>query len=176
MSCLRPVALVLVTAFVGCDAAPVPVRRDPVPIPARTAAPLPSATGPSLHFVAAPIATDLAAWISGQERFARAEGERVVVYLGASWCEPCQRFHQAVEARELDDKLPRTRFLQFDAEAHGEALAAIGYTSKYVPLFAIPGDDGRGTGKQISGSIKGPGAAEEIAPRLRALLEGKATQ
>jgi thiol-disulfide isomerase/thioredoxin len=181
MSRLRLLAAVSLFALVACDAAPIPVRRDPAASPSVTAAalapakPLPTAEK-TLHFVPAPITTDLAGWIAGQKKIARAMGEQIVVYMGASWCEPCKRFHEAVEARELDGKLPPMRFLQFDAEQHGEQLVELGYTSKYVPLFAVPGDDGKSIGRQISGSIKGAGAPDEIAPRLKNLVEGKPTQ
>jgi len=37
-------------------------------------------------------------------------------------------------------------------------------------MFAKPGPDGRGTGRQIEGSVKGDGAVNEIVPRLRSLL------
>lgn len=168
---------VCASAIVACEAAPIPVRRDPTPSASATIAPAPKASaGATLRFVPPPITTDLAGWIAGQKKIARASGEQVVLYMGASWCEPCKRFHEAVEAHELDDKLPRTRFLQFDAEQHGEALVTLGYTSKYVPLFAIPGDDGKSIGRQISGSIKGAGAPDEIAPRLKKLMAGEPTQ
>jgi hypothetical protein len=34
----------------------------------------------------------------------------------------------------------------------------------------VPRDDGSGSGEQIEGSIKGPGAVAQITPRLRELL------
>ena len=39
-----------------------------------------------------------------------------------------------------------------------------------IPLFALPGADGRASGKQIEGSVKGEAAVGEISPRLAALL------
>jgi len=34
----------------------------------------------------------------------------------------------------------------------------------------LPREDGSGSGEQIEGSIKGPGAVAQITPRLKALL------
>ena len=49
-------------------------------------------------------------------------------------------------------------------------LEAAGYTSQMIPLFMRPAADGRASGRQIQGSIKGPGAVAEITPRLRRLI------
>ncbi len=94
----------------------------------------------------------------------------LVVYVGASWCEPCVAFHDALAAGQLDRDLPGVRFLEFDLDRDQARLEADGYTSRYVPLFAIPGPDGRASGKQIQGGVKGSGAAANLVQRLRPLL------
>jgi hypothetical protein len=101
---------------------------------------------------------------------ATASKRRLVVYVGAPWCEPCQRFHQAAARGELDGTFPDLTLVEFDADADGERLAAAGYVSRYIPLFALPAGDGRASGKQIEGGIKGDGAVANIVPRLRELL------
>ncbi len=101
---------------------------------------------------------------------ARGEGRRLIVYVGASWCEPCQRFHDAAAAGQLDGVFPGLRLLEFDLDRDKEALEKAGYASKMIPLFALPKEDGTGSGQQIEGSIKGPLAVEQIRPRLTALL------
>lgn len=93
-----------------------------------------------------------------------------MVYAGATWCEPCQRFHHAVERGELGSSLPRVTFLEFDLDRDRERLVVAGYESKYIPLFALPSPDGRASGKQVEGGIKGEGAVAFIVPRLEALL------
>lgn len=99
------------------------------------------------------------------------DGRTVIVYVGATWCEPCQRFHNAATAGELEGSgLPPIRILEFDLDRDGERLGAAGYGSKMIPLFAVPGKDGRDSGARIEGSIKGSGAVSNIVPRLRALL------
>lgn len=101
---------------------------------------------------------------------AKKDGRALLVYVGATWCEPCQRFHQASTAGEVTGDLPPLRMLEFDLDRDAERLAASGYSSKMIPLFAVPGPDGRGTDLRIEGSIKGSGAVSNIVPRLRALL------
>jgi thiol-disulfide isomerase/thioredoxin len=95
---------------------------------------------------------------------------RVVVYVGASWCEPCQRFHRALEAGELDDALRGVRFVEYDSDTVKPELEAAGYRSRLIPLFAVPAEDGKASGRQQEGSIKGDGAVGNILPRLKELL------
>jgi hypothetical protein len=107
-----------------------------------------------------------------REELARAavDRRRLVVYVGASWCEPCQRFHGAAESGQLDATFSDLTLLEFDLDRDGKRLASAGYTSKYIPLFALPSADGRSSGKQVEGGIKGEGAVAYITPKLLALL------
>jgi thiol-disulfide isomerase/thioredoxin len=105
---------------------------------------------------------------------ARAEGRVPLVYVGATWCEPCRYFHAAAERGEFDAQLPRLALLELDLDRDGARIAEAGYRSQMIPLFAVPGADGRGTGRQIEGSIHGPGSPAQITPRLRALLDPSA--
>jgi len=113
-------------------------------------------------------ATPVAAFVS--EQLLDAENATTIVYVGASWCEPCRRFHQALEDGEYDAALQNVRFIEYDHDVAGKALVADGYTSKLLPLFAIPRPDGRCSTRSIEGSVKGPSAVENLRGRLRALL------
>lgn len=132
-------------------------------------APGPAPAVAKLSFVPAP-AGDVAPLIKAELSRAQAENKRLVVYVGATWCEPCRRFHDAAVAGTLDAKLPSIRFVEFDLDRDEDRLKAAGYSSQYIPLFAAPAADGRASGKQIAGSVKGPGAPDEITPRLLQLL------
>ena len=107
---------------------------------------------------------------------ADANGTRVLVYVGATWCEPCQRFHKALESGQLDEDLAGTKFIEFDSDRDGAELRAAGYASKYIPLFSVPDQSGHASGRAIEGSVKGDGAVRaNLVPRLLALLDGKPT-
>jgi thiol-disulfide isomerase/thioredoxin len=101
---------------------------------------------------------------------AHAEGRTPLVYVGATWCEPCRYFHAAAERGDLDGELPTLALLELDLDRDAERIAAAGYGSRMIPLFAVPSDDGRAAGPRIEGSIYGPGSPLQIAPRLRAIL------
>lgn len=93
-----------------------------------------------------------------------------MVYVGASWCEPCQRFHRAAQSGALDGALPRLALLEFDADRDRERLAEAGYGYAYIPLFALASPDGTASPHRVEGAIKGEGAVDFIVPRLRELL------
>jgi thiol-disulfide isomerase/thioredoxin len=103
-------------------------------------------------------------------RMARQQGRQLVVYVGATWCEPCQAFHHAVERGELDGALDGVRFVEFDADLDKTRLLAAGYQGRYIPRFVLPGEDGRGTDRRSEGGIKGEGAVANIMERLLPLL------
>jgi thiol:disulfide interchange protein len=108
---------------------------------------------------------------------ADASGMRVLVYVGATWCEPCQRFHKALESGQLDEALAGTKFVEFDSDRDASELRAAGYASKYIPLFSVPDQSGHASGRAIQGSSKGDTAVrDDLVPRLLALLDGKPTQ
>ena len=113
---------------------------------------------------------DVATVVKGELARAARDRRQLLVYVGAPWCEPCRRFHQAAAEHKLDRAFPGLRLLEFDNDRDGARLAMAGYAGQFIPLFARPGADGRGSGRQIEGSVKGDGAVDQIVPRLRTLL------
>ncbi len=113
--------------------------------------------------------------VAQQVRDAKAEAKKrnrsLVVYIGATWCEPCQRFHKAAEHGELDKDFPTLTLLEYDLDTDGARLKMAGYDPKFIPYFGAPQDDGRASAKAFEGSVKGNGAIENIVPRLKQLLE-----
>jgi thiol-disulfide isomerase/thioredoxin len=107
---------------------------------------------------------------------AHKEGRELVVYVGAPWCEPCKRFHEAIEMGALDEVFPTLRLLEFDRGDDESRLAADGYLSRLIPLFVIPQADGRASEQRFEGSIKGPGAISNIVPRLKRMLATPRTE
>jgi thiol-disulfide isomerase/thioredoxin len=153
----RAVLLVLFS----CSAPDAPPTPQPAP-----ATPTTSSRPPKL--VKAPAGGRVAEAVVAEQ--ATADGDLIVVYVGAAWCEPCVAFHDALVAGNFNHDLTGVRFLEYDLDRDKARLEADGYTSRYVPLFAIPGQDGRASGRALQGGIKGPGAADNILQRLRPLL------
>lgn len=149
--------------------APAPASMAP-PVAVTTAAPAPP--GPRDAVIEAASVGDepIDELVLGELARAEIDVRQLVVYVGATWCEPCKRFHDAVAAGQLDDDLAGVRFLEFDFDRDGKRLADAGYQGRYLPLFVVPGADGRATDRVHSGGVKGPGAVEYILPRLKRIL------
>jgi hypothetical protein len=142
-----------------------------------TADPPPPAPSPSptSHVVIdhPPAQGEVAPIVKGELEKAERDGRRLVVYEGATWCQPCQQLHHAIDRGELDAAFPQLTLLEFDADRDGERLLNAGYTSKYIPLLALPRSDGSASGKQVEGGVKGDGAVQVISGKLRQLLANR---
>jgi len=160
-------ALAAVVALVSaCKMRDEPSSGDTPSSPPAAAAP--RAAG--ISWIEAPGDGDVPSIVKREAANARAAGRSLLVYVGATWCEPCQRFHHAISSGALDQDLAGTSFLEFDADRDRDRLRAAGYASKFIPLFVVPAPDGRSSGRFIEGSIKGESAAAEITPRLLTLI------
>jgi len=100
----------------------------------------------------------------------KAVDRTLVVYAGASWCEPCRRFHEAAERGDLNAQFGDVDFLAFDVDIDNERLAYGNYDTATIPMIALPGDDGKASPKIMSRPVKGQGGGPEKYPRLKALL------
>lgn len=171
----------LAASAIGCDRSPE-VRREPESKPAPSASPS-SSPAPvpevptvlltrGVRFVKVPQGDDVHTLLRTERDKARAANRDVIVYVGATWCEPCQRFHKAAQAGALDEAFPNLTLLEFDLDEDRERLVTAGYVSTLIPLFVKPGADGKPTSARFEGSVKGDGAVTNIAPRLKAILGG----
>lgn len=168
---LRPAVFVGLFVAMGCKSGDTPGRA-----PSPTASAALAATKRPI-FVRGPTSgAPVAPFIASELTKARAGRYGLLVYVGATWCEPCQGFHRAVAAGELDDMLAGVHLVEFDLDADREPLAAAGYSSRLIPLFVLPKPDGTASENRIEGSIKGTDAVERnLIPRLKAFLKGQQT-
>ena len=96
--------------------------------------------------------------------------ETLLVYVGATWCEPCTRFHDAALSGELKEVLQNVVTLEFDYDHSKDALADAGYRSPLIPLFVRPNPDGTASSNRIFGGVKGERAVEDLRQRLTPIL------
>ncbi len=170
MSRLRRASGRLVLAVAAVLAPGCRSQAEALPAPAASARARPAAPAGSVVLVEAPESGDVEPIVRDAMAKAAGEKRKLVVYVGATWCEPCQRFHAAAARGELDSLFPDLTLVAFDATRDAERLASAGYASRLIPLFALPSPDGTSSGTQIEGGIKGDGAVGDIAPRLRGLI------
>lgn len=114
------------------------------------------------------------ATIFEQSAWAVEQKLRPIVYVGAKWCEPCERFKDAVKKKRLNRQLSDLHFIEFDLDIHRDGLQLAGYQSRMIPLFCLPDNKtGKSSGQCIQGSVKGPGAVGNLLPRLKQMLESE---
>jgi thiol-disulfide isomerase/thioredoxin len=121
----------------------------------------------ALMYVPATEEGDALSLIRTKRLEAKAEGRVLVVYVGATWCEPCRKMKEEIHAGRLDAKLGKTTFLAFDADRDAERLASAGYTFKFVPYVALPGADGHPAESEKARG-KGGQAWRELVGKLEA--------
>ncbi len=184
------IVVAAVTALAGCSRpAPPPAVQEQLdqakapqaPVPSAEAAPIlaprrgrPLAPVRRLVWIDAAVGADVVRAVRAERRRAEAAGQALLVYVGATWCEPCRYFHEAAVAGKLDEPLGNLRILAFDADRDREQLEPAGYTSKMIPLFVVPDADGRAGSERLAGAVKGPEAVDYLVPRLRTLLSNLA--
>lgn len=134
----------LLLALVACtpkSAATDEIKSDvsqPV-VTAPAAAPTP---GGKLVVTPADADTDAISTIRTARLQAKAQGRVLVVYVSATWCDPCKKLKSEIEAGHLDSRLGKTTLLAFDADRDAERLLGAGYSFKFVPFVALAGTDG----------------------------------
>ena len=77
-----------------------------------------------VELVTAPALAEVAPFVAQQIETAAHDHKQLIVYVGANWCEPCRRFHQAVEQGKLDSAFPGLRLEEFDLDRDRERLAS----------------------------------------------------
>ncbi len=119
-----------------------------------------------LRVIEAPGDVDAASLIRTERLRAKAEGKALVVYVGATWCDPCRKFHELTQSGSIDAELARITLLHFDADRDADRLAAAGYRYKFIPFFALAGADGGFTAQY---ETKGDGSKDTMRSIVRAL-------
>lgn len=168
---LLPTALF--ATLVACSTPEVEARRDE----ARASSTSSSMVGAKLdppRLVPVPAGLkDGRAWVLAE--LAANANRPVILYVGATWCEPCKAFHDALAAGALDDELAGAIFLEFDLDQHGALLGPedLACESKLVPLFARPNADGTCGAQRAEGGLKGAQALASVVPRVKKLIAAR---
>lgn len=138
---------VVALALLACNPTPKEAAKaDPTATTvaaATSALPVPPKSGGKIQVVPAAQDSDALSAIRTERLKAKADGRVLVVYVSATWCEPCKKLKEEIEAGRLDNRYGKTTLLAFDADKDVDRLGAAGYTFKFVPYVALPGADGR---------------------------------
>ena len=104
------------------------------------------ATGP--EWVIVDNVSKVAEAVLKESQQATKDGKKLVVYVSAVWCKPCKDFSEATKRAGFGSELNHIRLMKFDWDRHQTPLARAGYGSQFLPLFVVPGPDGKASEKQ----------------------------
>lgn len=127
---------------------------------------LPAVANEHLRFLSPPSDAELGAYLRTERLRSKSEGRLLVVYAGAPWCPPCRRFHSAAHGGSLDASLGRVTLVELDADKDAERLGSLGYVFKNIPYFAVPGENGKPTNRQLAVVDISPAAQNQIVETL----------
>ncbi|MBX3231063.1 MAG: thioredoxin family protein [Labilithrix sp.] len=162
--------MLALAAVVACTR----TEKEPVPEPpAKTSGSPLVLAPPGVRIVKAPAGDNAATLIKAERERTMAESRDLLVYVGAKWCEPCQRFHHAAAEGKLDNEFPNLTVMEFDLDVDRDRIVAAGYASQFIPLFVVPDADGHPTDKRVEGGIKGEAAVLDLTKKLRPLFAQK---
>lgn len=160
-------ALVAATALAACSS----TEASPEPRASSSAKATGSSSAPGkVEWVKFPAGTNASTWVKSELERAKADQKKLVLYVGAKWCEPCQNFHEATERGELDAAFPDLRLVAFDHDDEADTIAELGCGSHYIPMFSVPDSNGHCSRQQIQGGIKGTSNVAFLTEKLRGLI------
>lgn len=172
---MRALAIAALAVLVACNPSSSPrpsagAESSATPAPKVTAAATTgeaSASRGKLQVLVATADSDALSAIRTERLKAKAEGRVLVVYVSATWCEPCKRLKEEIAAGRLDERLGKTTLLAFDADKDVDRLRSAGYSFAFVPFVALPGADGHPADTQEA-TGKGGSAWRELLDKLDA--------
>lgn len=149
---------------IGQEGTSTPATGGSPAAPASSPAPSKS-PGDGIKVITAAADGDALTTIRTEKLKAKADGRVLVVYVSASWCEPCRRMKDEIHAGKLDAQLGKTTLLAFDADKDGDRLGSAGYKYSFIPFVALPGADGHPVESQEAKG-KGSNAWRELLGKL----------
>jgi hypothetical protein len=188
------VAVLLVLGASGSPTAgafPPPVAITPTPAPKAPPVAAPPATDPNATTTResrtqitrfggvtlvdpGPRAARLAELIAAEQSKAKAEGQKLVVWITTPECRPCTGVSVALTTPLLQSALSGVRLLRLDAREYRLELNERGLAPEVLPGFALLGPNGQPV-DYVNGGEWDADTPENIAPVLRKFTQGTYT-
>lgn len=126
-----------------------------------------AAPKPPIHTSDLPDGSDVSAGLRGAVGEAERAGLKPVLYLGATWCQPCVAYERALFHPEMVAAHANVLLVKADFDRHGSALEAAGFVASGVPFWCHLDREGGNSGRCITGAAWGEDTPENMAPVLR---------
>jgi thiol:disulfide interchange protein len=147
------------TTLPGSNTAKSNVAHDESPAPDRfTVVRLASADG------------DLRELLKAEAQKARQLGRFPFVEFYADWCPPCNALSKNLGDARMVDAFSGTYIIRLNLDEWNTRLAGTGFQVIGIPVFFELDQDGKPTGRNITGGAWGEDSPENMAPLLKAFF------
>jgi thiol-disulfide isomerase/thioredoxin len=119
-----------------------------------------------------PTQGDLAPLLHDHATRARDKKLRPFVEFYADWCKPCRDLDAMTGDARMIDALRSTYIIKLNVDDWEGKLRGTGFVPRQIPVFYAIDEEGRPTGRQILGFLRGTTTPEKLAPRLRGFFQG----
>ncbi len=97
----------------------------------------------------------------------RKRGLKPVVYIGADWCTPCVLIKRHEKHPLMRDAFRGVYFIELDQGDWYKQLERTKYSGDTLPIFYEVREDGKPTGRNITGAAWGKNTPRNMAPPLK---------
>jgi len=132
----------------------------------------------------APADGELAALLEAEAAKAKELGQKPFVEFSAGWCPPCQALKKSLDSARSNadnpgpddaamlDAFHGVYIIQLDADAWKGKLGSTGLSQTPIPVFFEIDEQGKVTGRKITGGAWGEDIPSNMAPPLKAFFQG----
>jgi thiol-disulfide isomerase/thioredoxin len=111
--------------------------------------------------------------LQAEAQKAAALGRQPYVEFYADWCPPCNAIRDSLGDPRMVEAFAGTYIIKLDTDVWGDKLSGLGLYVPGIPAFYELDENGKPTGRMITGAAWGEDVPANIAPPMKAFFEGK---
>jgi thiol-disulfide isomerase/thioredoxin len=111
--------------------------------------------------------------LQAEAQKALALGRHPYVEFYADWCPPCNAIKKNLGNPLMVEAFAGTYIIKLDTDVWGDKLSGLGLYVPGIPAFYELDENGKPTGRMITGAAWGEDVPANIAPPMKAFFDGK---